>query len=84
MPGVRLVKVSAKASPITGALILAEVLADPGADPVALKAAIQQHCRTVLPREAVPGVVRFVGDLEMNAAGKLVRRGKEAPHDNSV
>lgn len=74
VPGVHLVKVGAKSSPITGALVMAEIMAEPEADPVALKAAIQQHCRDTLPREATPGMIRFVRDLEINAAGKLVRK----------
>jgi acyl-CoA synthetase (AMP-forming)/AMP-acid ligase II len=75
VPGVRLVRVSAKKSPITGALVLAEVMAGPDEDPAALKARILAACRTALPREAVPGAVRLVGDMTVNAAGKLVRRG---------
>ena len=76
VPGVRLVRVTAKRSPITGALVMAEVLADEGADPAALKPAILAACRAALPREAVPGVVRLVDDMGLNAAGKLVRRSE--------
>lgn len=82
VPGVRLVRISAKTSPITGALVMAEVMADlaKGDIPaqVALKAAIQTTCRAALEREAVPAVVRFVDDLEINAAGKLTRRSAGA------
>lgn len=76
VPGVHLVKVGAKSSPITGALVMAEIMPDPGTDPAALKAAVQQHCRDALPREAMPGMIRIVDDLEINSAGKLVRRAK--------
>ena len=82
VPGVRLARVSAKTSPITGALVMAEVMADlaKGDIPaqVALKAAIQTTCRASLEREAVPAVIRFVDDLEINAAGKLTRRSAGA------
>lgn len=77
VPGVRLVKVSARPSPIVGALVMAEVLADAGTDQNTLKALILQECRNGLGREAMPGLVRFVDDLEMNSAGKLVRRTTE-------
>lgn len=77
VPGVALVRVSAKKSAMTGQLIVAEVAPKPEAtDREALKAAILARCRERLEREATPAIVRFVEDFEVNAAGKLVRGGK--------
>lgn len=71
--GVKLVRISSKKSPIAGALVVAEVMTDTETDTKALKAAIQTHCKAVLEREAVPAMIRFVDNLTLNAAGKLIR-----------
>jgi len=73
VPGVRLARITSKKSPIAGALVVAEVLPDPETDTKALKTAIQTHCKAHLEREAVPAIIRFVDDLTLNAAGKLIR-----------
>ncbi len=73
VPGVGLVQVSARKSPVTGALVLAEVQASDGVDTAALRLAILAACRAALPREAVPATLRFVAALPSNAAGKLLR-----------
>jgi acyl-CoA synthetase (AMP-forming)/AMP-acid ligase II len=75
VPGVALVQVSAKQSPVTGALVVAEVQLAPGADPETVRLAIQSACRARLEREAVPAIIRFVAGFATNAAGKLVRTG---------
>ena len=72
----KLVKVSSKKNSIVGSLVLAEVLAYDSFDVQLLKAAIMERCRSELMREAVPGLIRFVNDLEINSAGKLVRRSE--------
>lgn len=73
--GVALVQVSAKRSPVTGALVVAEVQLDVGADPDTTRRLIQEVCRARLDREAVPAIIRFVAGFTTNAAGKLVRTG---------
>lgn len=75
VPGVALVQVSAKRSPVTGALVVAEVQLDTDADPDATRRLIQDTCRARLDREAVPAIIRFVAGFTTNAAGKLVRTG---------
>jgi acyl-CoA synthetase (AMP-forming)/AMP-acid ligase II len=74
VPGVGLVQVSAKRSPVTGALVLAEVQLDAGADPDATRRLILETSRARLEREAVPAIIRFVEGFQTNAAGKLVRK----------
>ncbi len=75
VPGVALVRVSAKSSPITGSLLVADIALAEGADPTHTRAAVAAACRAGLEREAVPARIRLVDDLAANAAGKLVRRG---------
>lgn len=75
-PAVRLSRVSGRRNPITGAIVTAEVVAaeTPAPDAVAaLKAAILEHCRLVLPPHKAPASVRFVDELPITAAGKLER-----------
>lgn len=74
VPGVGLAAVSAKKSPITGALLMATVVpADPAADRDALKELIMAACRSGLEREAVPARILFADSLDVNAAGKITR-----------
>ncbi|MGF1457381.1 MAG: AMP-binding protein [Alphaproteobacteria bacterium] len=73
VPGVQLARVFAKASPITGSLLVAEVMTAPAVDQASVKTAILTKCRDSLEREATPAVIRFVDDLRVNAAGKLTR-----------
>ncbi len=73
--GVGLAAVAAKKNPITGALLIATVVpADPGADVEALRERILTACRGTLEREAVPARIAFADSLEINAAGKIIRR----------
>lgn len=78
VPGVAMVQVSGKPSPVMGALVLAEIQPEPGADPDALRAAVKAACRDALPREAMPASLRFVDGFDINASGKIVRTGKTA------
>lgn len=73
VPDVVMAKVSAKRSPVTGALVMAEVKLAEGADPDAARARIQTASRAALVREAVPAIIRFVEEFHVNAAGKIVR-----------
>ncbi len=76
-PRVRMSLVRARRNPITGAVVVADVvLADPapdGADAEGVKKDLLQACRAALAAHKVPTSVRFVPALELTAAGKLVR-----------
>ena len=73
-PAVRMSRVSARRSPITGAIVAAEVvLADPHADAAAAKAEILAACRERLAAFKVPALLRLVPSLPMTAGGKLER-----------
>jgi acyl-CoA synthetase (AMP-forming)/AMP-acid ligase II len=75
---VRMSLVKAKRSPITGAVIAAEVVLAQGEnlDAAALepiKSELLEACRRQLAAYKVPAMLRFVPTLEITAAGKLVR-----------
>jgi acyl-coenzyme A synthetase/AMP-(fatty) acid ligase len=77
-PWVRMSLVKARRSPITGAVVIAEVvLVDdaPGARPTPdlLTQDIINACRQALPPHKVPAMIRIVPALELSGAGKLVR-----------
>ncbi len=80
-PRVRMSLVRARRNPITGAVVVADVvLAEPAgaapADPPELvKSDLLNACRRTLAAHKVPAMLRFVPSLEFNAAGKLVRPG---------
>jgi acyl-coenzyme A synthetase/AMP-(fatty) acid ligase len=77
-PRVRMSLVRARRSPITGAVVVADVvLADPahaaGPDAERVKADLLNACRENLPAYKVPATLRLVPALELTAGGKLVR-----------
>jgi acyl-coenzyme A synthetase/AMP-(fatty) acid ligase len=82
LPQVRMSLVTARRSPITGAVVVAEIVptaepgqADPGAASDALKNEILDACRRVLPPHKVPAAIRFVAALGVSPSGKLARVG---------
>ena len=80
-PRVRMSLVRARRNPITGAVVVADVvLTDPASSgaadaPDAVKNALLDACRRSLAAHKVPAMLRFVPALEFTAAGKLVRPG---------
>jgi acyl-coenzyme A synthetase/AMP-(fatty) acid ligase len=78
-PRVRMSLVKGRRNPITGSVVVAEVvLADErcSADTQsteAVKNDLLAACRRALAAHKVPAMLRFVPALEMTAAGKLVR-----------
>jgi len=75
-PSVRMSLVKARTNPITGAIVVADVVVDDasGAPPAEkLKSEILDTCRQVLARHKVPTAIRFVPALDVSAAGKLAR-----------
>jgi acyl-coenzyme A synthetase/AMP-(fatty) acid ligase len=78
-PRVRMSQVRARRNPITGAVVVADVvLADPlpsAASEAAdlIKSDLLNACRRALAAHKVPAMLRFVPSLEFTAAGKLVR-----------
>jgi acyl-coenzyme A synthetase/AMP-(fatty) acid ligase len=80
-PQVRMSLVRGRQNPVTGAIVVAEVVLK-GEDPcvekspqqTALKDDILTFCRNTLPRHKVPAAISFVPALKVAATGKLVRR----------
>jgi acyl-coenzyme A synthetase/AMP-(fatty) acid ligase len=75
-PAVTMSLVRARKSPITGAIVVADVVVDPAAhyrDEVTLRAKILSLCRKALPAHKTPTMLRFVPALEVGANGKVVR-----------
>jgi acyl-CoA synthetase (AMP-forming)/AMP-acid ligase II len=79
-PGVKISLVKARKNPITGAVVVADVVvaSDPGTDgstgTEALKGEILAACKSALPAYKVPISIRFVASLEVAPSGKLVRQ----------
>jgi len=77
-PQVRMSLVRPKASPITGSIVIADVVLNsdkPDAgDAVDVKGDILKLCRDALPRHKVPAAISFVAALDVAATGKLARR----------
>jgi acyl-coenzyme A synthetase/AMP-(fatty) acid ligase len=75
-PAVRAALVKGRRNPITGAIVVAEVvLAGAANDEAKLKAEILSACRRDLAPHKVPAGLRFVPALAMTAGGKLERVG---------
>jgi acyl-coenzyme A synthetase/AMP-(fatty) acid ligase len=80
-PRVHMSLVKSRRNPITGAVIVAEVVLSDGQNPADADAAervkneLLNACRRSLAAHKVPALLRFVPRLELTAAGKLVRPG---------
>jgi acyl-coenzyme A synthetase/AMP-(fatty) acid ligase len=73
-PAVRMSRVRARRSPITGAIVAADVvLSEAAADPRAVKAEILEACRRELAAFKVPAMLGFTPALALSAGGKLER-----------
>jgi acyl-coenzyme A synthetase/AMP-(fatty) acid ligase len=78
-PRVRMSLVKARRNPITGAVIVADVVLSDGQNPgdaenaERVKHDLLNACRRTLAAHKVPALLRFVPTLELTAAGKLVR-----------
>ena len=74
LPGVRAARVFAKASPIMGALVAAEIVLDePALASRDREREIVSAARAQLPSHMAPTRVSFVSELPMTSAGKLKR-----------
>jgi acyl-CoA synthetase (AMP-forming)/AMP-acid ligase II len=76
-PGVQLAWVRGKPSPITGMVVEAHIVQDASfPTDLARRKEIADFCRQVLPAHAVPTVIRFVDQIELNPAGKTLRQAE--------
>jgi acyl-coenzyme A synthetase/AMP-(fatty) acid ligase len=73
-PEVQMSRVRARKNPITGAIVVADVVVTAEHAPLdALKGQILDACRGTLARYKVPATIRFVPAIEVAASGKLAR-----------
>jgi acyl-CoA synthetase (AMP-forming)/AMP-acid ligase II len=75
-PAVQMCQIIGKASPITGAIVVAQILLRAGLDAADLHTIedeVAAMCRRDLPPHKVPVRFNFVTSLEVGASGKLVR-----------
>jgi len=79
-PGVRMSMVRPGKSPITGSIVIADVVlkdepggAESNGAPIDVKREILQICRAILPPHKIPATICFVSALELAGAGKLAR-----------
>lgn len=75
-PDVRMSRAKSRKSPITGGIVVADVILADGTDPARAKEIrdqIMNQCRAQLASHKVPAVIRFVETLDVTPAGKLAR-----------
>jgi acyl-coenzyme A synthetase/AMP-(fatty) acid ligase len=75
-PEVRMSRARSRRSPITGGIVVADVVladGDRAARSDDIRNAIMADCRASLASHKVPAVIRFVASLDVTAAGKLAR-----------
>ncbi len=73
---VRMSRAKSRRSPITGAIVVADVVLADGQDESKtgeIRARILADCKASLPPHKVPAVIKFVASLDITAAGKLAR-----------
>jgi acyl-coenzyme A synthetase/AMP-(fatty) acid ligase len=73
---VRMSRAKSRRSPITGAIVVADVILADGCDSGAtdeIRNRILADCRAQLASHKVPAVIRFVPSLDVTPAGKLAR-----------
>jgi acyl-coenzyme A synthetase/AMP-(fatty) acid ligase len=75
-PEVRMSRAKSRRSPITGGIVVADVILADNVDPSRsdeIRARILADCKASLAPHKVPAVIKFVASLDITAAGKLAR-----------
>lgn len=75
VPGVIGARVMGRRNSISGAVVAADIVGEPGMDQAALRTALFRHCRACLPAYAVPRIITFVNSLPITASGKILENG---------
>jgi acyl-coenzyme A synthetase/AMP-(fatty) acid ligase len=73
---VRMSRARSRRSPITGSIVVADVILADGCDPGRsndIREKILADCRAELASHKVPAMIKFVSSLDITAAGKLAR-----------
>jgi acyl-coenzyme A synthetase/AMP-(fatty) acid ligase len=75
-PEVRMSRAKSRKSPITGSIVVADVILADGCDMASsggIREKILAECRAQLAPHKVPAMIKFVGAIDITAAGKLAR-----------
>ena len=75
-PGVQMARVWGRRSPITGAIVVADIVVRPSSAEAsfdAMREEIFEACRRALPAHKIPAMLRQVPSLDITASGKLAR-----------
>src|SRR6201992_4387389 len=75
-PEVRMARAKSRRSPITGAIVVVDVILPEDADPGLIdqiRAKIMVDCKASLAPHKVPAVIKFVPSLDITAAGEMAR-----------
>jgi acyl-coenzyme A synthetase/AMP-(fatty) acid ligase len=75
-PEVRMSRARSRRSPITGGIVVADIVLADGGDAGrsdAIRDEILDACRSRLAAHKVPAMIRFVAALDVTPAGKLAR-----------
>jgi len=79
-PQVRMSRVRSRKNPITGSIVVADIVLKPqpgcegpNTPVVGLQREILQSCRELLARHKIPAAIYFVPDLALSASGKVAR-----------
>ncbi len=70
---VRMSRVWARSSPVTGAIVAADLVLESGHDLASIREDLLEACRDALPAHKVPATLRQVASLPITVSGKLVR-----------
>jgi acyl-CoA synthetase (AMP-forming)/AMP-acid ligase II len=72
-PGIRMAQVRGRKSPITGTLVVADIVLQGDAPFDQVRDEVLTACRAALPPHKVPAMIRAVPDLAVADSGKLAR-----------
>jgi acyl-coenzyme A synthetase/AMP-(fatty) acid ligase len=75
-PEVRMSRAKSRRSPITGGIVVVDVILADDADPShsdEIRKRILADCKASLAPHKVPAMIKFVSSLDITAAGKLAR-----------
>ena len=68
--GVAETKVSSASNPISGQIVVADIVVHSGHDPAVVRKQVQKACFEGLARHKVPGMVKVVDSIAISASGK--------------
>jgi acyl-CoA synthetase (AMP-forming)/AMP-acid ligase II len=72
-PAIHMARVWARRSPVTGSLVAADIMLEPGAMLTDIRGDLIEHCRRHLPAFKMPVSIREVDNINLTPAGKIAR-----------